>query len=428
MPLPVAKYVMRHPSNLTEIVENGLCLGCGLCQSVAGPDRVEMGWVDPPGRLRPRILKPLDVATEQAILDSCPGALLDEPLDPERHDPRAGEDPSFGPWIRVWQGHAADPEIHHMASSGGALSALGVYLVESGKVDFIYHVRSDDKRPMRSRSHVSTTRQDVLDGAGSRYGPVAPLDRFVEQLDKDKPFAVIAKPCDISGVNNMRKVDPRVNELVKYTLAFSCGTFADLQCSRWMLERVGFPGGQKGEGNISLFRYRGYGCPGPTRAVDKLGNVYDESYLDFWYGPHGWTHQFRCKICADPTGEATDISVADAWPGGGPTEDEWGGTSAFISRTAAGDALMQEAIDAGAVTVEPADMDLLYNVQPHQAVKKQGINARLQAIADADGIGPVFRNVRLHEAQAQQDEAFYESNREGTRQRIEKGVNRERLA
>ena len=77
--------------------------------------------------------------------------------------------------------------------------------------------------------------------------PATPLDRFVEQLDKGRPFAVIGKPCDISGVHNMRKLDPRVDELVKYTLAFSCGTFGDLQCSRWMLERVGFPGLQEGE-------------------------------------------------------------------------------------------------------------------------------------------------------------------------------------
>jgi coenzyme F420 hydrogenase subunit beta len=419
---------VKHPSSLKEIVENGLCLGCGLCQSVAGPDRVEMDWVDPPGRLRPRILRPLDEATEKAILASCPGALLDEPLDPKRHGHEAREDPSFGPWIRAWKGHASDPEVHRMASSGGALTALGLYLIETGEVDFIYHVTADEERPMRSRSHVSTTREDVLAGAGSRYGPVAPLDRFVEQLDKGKPFAVIGKPCDISGVHNMRKIDPRVDELLKYTMAFSCGTFADLQCSRWMLERVGFPGGQEGEENLSLYRYRGYGCPGPTRAVDKEGKVYDEKYLSFWYGNHGWTHQFRCKICADPTGEATDISVADAWPGGGPTEEEWGGYSMFISRTPRGDALMQAAIDAAVVTVEVDDIKTLYDVQPHQAVKKQGINARLKAIEDSGSPGPVFHNMRLDQAQAQNDQEFFDSNHEGTRVRIEKGVNRERLA
>ncbi len=419
---------MRHPASLREIVENGLCLGCGLCQSIAGSSRVEMDWVDPPGRLRPAIRQPLDTDTELAILEACPGVKLDEPVEHSRHGHDVRVDPCFGPWIRVWKGHASDPDIRHMASSGGALTALALHLLESGEVDFISHVKADEERPMRSRSHVSTSRADVLAGAGSRYGPATPLDRFLELLDRDRPFAVIGKPCDISGVHNMRRLDPRVDRLVRATLAFSCGTFADLDCSRQMLERVGIPGGAGGEANLSLFRYRGYGCPGPTRAVDRTGRIHDEDYLDFWYGSHGWTHQFRCKICADPTGEATDISVADAWPGGAPTENEWGGSNVFISRTVRGDAVMQNAIDAGVLELEEHDIGLLHEVQPHQAVKKQGINARLKAIADSGFAGPDFRNLNLDEAEAQRDRDFFRRNHEGTMERIARGVNRERLA
>ena len=311
-----------------------------------------------------------------------------------------------------------------MASSGGALTALGIHLLETNKVEYILHVAASKEKPMRTQRHLSFDRAQVIEGSGSRYGPSSPLIDFTDQLDKGKPFAVIGKPCDISGVHKMRKVDPRVDELLKYTLAFSCGTFADLQCSRWMLERHGVPGG---EDNLALFRYRGYGCPGPTRAVTKDGRVFDEPYLDFWYGPHGWTHQFRCKICPDPTGEMTDVSIADAWPGGGPTEEEWGGSSLFISRTQRGDALMQEAIDMGAVKVEESAIQALYDCQPHQAVKKGGMNARLKAIEDEGQLGPIFHNVRLDEAAAQHDVDFHDQNHAGTRERIQKGVGRESL-
>ena len=415
---------MRHPTNLAEIVENGLCIGCGLCQSIAGQDRVEMVMVDPPGRLRPKIKQALDRATEDAILVGCPGVRIDEPVEPDRHGTDVKVDPAFGPWHRVFSGHAADPEIHHMASSGGALTALGIYLLEAKKVDFILHVTASKEHPMRTERHLSFDRAQVIEGAGSRYGPAAPLIDFTDLLSRGRPFAVIGKPCDISAVHNMRKVDERVDELVRYKLAFSCGTFADLQCSRWMLERQGVPGGEE---NLSLFRYRGYGCPGPTRAVTKDGRIFDESYLEFWYGPHGWTHQFRCKICPDPTGEMTDVSIADAWPGGGPTEEEWGGTSLFVSRTLKGEALMDEAIAAGAITVRPSGIEALYECQPHQVVKKSGMKARLKAIEDEDRLGPVFRNVRLDEAAGLRDGEFHSKNHAGTRERIQKGVSRESL-
>jgi coenzyme F420 hydrogenase subunit beta len=215
-----------------------------------------------------------------------------------------------------------------------------------------------------------------------------------------------------------------VNALVRYTLSFSCGTFGDLQCSRWMLERQGVPGGEE---NLALFRYRGHGCPGPTRAVTKDGTVYDESYLDFWYGPHGWTHQFRCKICADPTGEMADITVADAWPNGKATEEEWGGYCLLVSRTATGDALMQRAIDARVLTVEPSSIQTFHACQPHQVVKKQGLKARLRALEDSGALGPVFENLRLDEAAAQQTEDFHARNYEGALTRIERRVNREPL-
>ena len=40
--------------SLDAIVKNGLCIGCGLCASLAGHDRVEMRWT-PEGRLRPEM-------------------------------------------------------------------------------------------------------------------------------------------------------------------------------------------------------------------------------------------------------------------------------------------------------------------------------------------------------------------------------------
>jgi len=411
---------MKHPRNLAEIVEHGLCIGCGLCQSIAGPERVRMTMVEPPGRMRPRILAPLDDNTQVRILAACPGVTIDQPLEPRRHE-AATVDTVFGPWFNVWRGHASDPHVHHAASSGGALSALAIFLLQSRKVDFILHLKASPTQPMRSVAHLSFNPEQVMEATGSRYGPAAPLVGFNEALERGQRFAVVGKPCDVSGVRNMRRHDPRVDALVRYTMAFSCGTFGDLDCSRAMLERHGIAG----EEELSLFRYRGYGCPGPTRAVTRDGRVVDEPYLDFWYGPWGWTHQFRCKICPDPTGEMTDISVADAWPGGAPTEEEWGGFNLFVSRTIKGNALMLEAIDANAVTVERSDISAMHECQPHQVVKIQGMTARLEAIQQEGALGPRFTNLRLTDAAAMRDEAFRRSHREGTRERIRKGVNRE---
>ena len=40
-------------NQLSDIVNNGLCIGCGLCQSIVGKDKIEVSMT-PKGRLEPK--------------------------------------------------------------------------------------------------------------------------------------------------------------------------------------------------------------------------------------------------------------------------------------------------------------------------------------------------------------------------------------
>ena len=44
---------MLEIKNLTEITSNGLCIGCGLCQSVVGKEKIHISMTNK-GRLEPR--------------------------------------------------------------------------------------------------------------------------------------------------------------------------------------------------------------------------------------------------------------------------------------------------------------------------------------------------------------------------------------
>ena len=62
---------------LYRTVEDGMCIGCGLCESEAGPDivRVEKG---DSGYECPAVVGDLDHETVDSILDVCPGTSRDE--------------------------------------------------------------------------------------------------------------------------------------------------------------------------------------------------------------------------------------------------------------------------------------------------------------------------------------------------------------
>ena len=59
-------------NKLTDITDNGLCIGCGLCQSIAGKDKIEIN-MNTKGQLLPKEIKKIDDKTFHKIVKTCPG-------------------------------------------------------------------------------------------------------------------------------------------------------------------------------------------------------------------------------------------------------------------------------------------------------------------------------------------------------------------
>ncbi len=403
---------------LYAIVEQGLCIGCGLCQSVAGEDRVRVTKTVS-GYLHPVIEGELDHDTVDRIYAVCPGTRV-EGLPQRLVEPDTRHDNVWGPWRRMVRGWAGDPEIRFEGSTGGVLTALGQYLLASGRVDFILQVKTSATEPSFGDPTLSFTEADVFEAAGSRYGPAAPLTDIGAALERGQPFAFIAKPCDVSALRNYAKQDARVDQLVKYMLVMVCGGYGTPRGTIDFYKRVGIDPEQ-----VTGLRYRGRGCPGPTR-VETGDEAQEFHYIDYWGEDETtWTLPFRCKICPDGIGEAADIAAADTWIGGGPNRVDSiddPGTNALIARTRAGEELIAAAAEAGALTLEydiPPDTMSLY--QPHQVNKKYAAWARHQGLRDAGRIVPHTERLRIEELARDLPAETNAFQRNGTRQRIEIG-------
>jgi coenzyme F420 hydrogenase subunit beta len=264
----------------------------------------------------------------------------------------------WGSAERLSIGHAADPAVRFRASSGG----------------------------------LSFDAAAVLEGAGSRYGPAAPLADFLEILERAEPFALVAKPCDITAVRNLARLEPRVDRLMRYALTLVCGGASDLRKSEDVLKRF-----KVEERELTLFRYRGNGNPGPTRLETKDGRVFELTYPELWEDESKWMLQPRCNICPDAIGLGADIAASDTWPGGSPTgEDE--GLNGIIVRTERGLELYEAAIAAGALTIiRDASFGDFDDFQPHQVRKRRAVWARLKGINAARRPVPVLHDLQVDE-------------------------------
>jgi coenzyme F420 hydrogenase subunit beta len=403
---------------LYAIVEQGLCIGCGLCQSVAGRDRVRVTKTLH-GYLQPVVEGELDHATVDRIYAVCPGTRV-EGLPEGLVEADTKHDNVWGPWRRMVRAWAGDPEVRFEGSTGGVLTALGAYLLESKRVDFILQVKNSTTEPSFGEPTLSFTGVDVFEAAGSRYGPAAPLLDIDAILQRNQPFAFIAKPCDISALRNYARQDARVDELVKYCLVMVCGGYLTPRGTVEFYRRFGIEADE-----VTGLRYRGRGCPGPTR-VETANDVQEFHYLDYWGEDETtWSLPFRCKICPDGIGEAADIAAADTWIGGSPNRVDSvddAGTNVLIARTRAGEELIAAAAADGALTLEYDTVpDTVSVYQPHQVNKKYAAWARHQGLADAGRIVPQTKRLRIEELACELPEASIRIQRDGTRQRVEIG-------
>ncbi len=378
----------RAPLTLEQIVGGGLCIGCGLCRAVAPVQIV----LTPEGRERPVARRALDAAALERINQVCPGTRI-EGARPGDHSTQALRDTVWGAAERLAVGYAGDPTVRHRGSTGGVLTALGQFLLASGRVKFILHVAASRTEPMRTVRALSFDSAAVLSGAGSRYGPGSPLNDFAAVLERREPFALIGKPCDIAAVRNFARLDPRVDEYLRYALTFVCGGASDLTKSEEVARNLNVRPDE-----LSLFRYRGNGNPGPTRLETRDGRAFELTYQQMWDDEATWQIQPRCKVCPDAIGESADLAASDVWPGGGPTGEDLG-FNGIIVRTLRGLELYRAALAAGAIIEEPRSVSFrdFDEFEPHQVRKKRAVWARFMGMRAAGCAVPEVLNLRLEE-------------------------------
>ncbi len=378
---------MAEPTSpaLKRVAQGGLCSGCGACAAIA-PGSVEMA-ISPAGYLRPREIAAVTAEQNAAITRVCPG--LGQVV---AADGREGH-PLWGPYMSMRTGWATDPELRFKGSSGGALSAILAWAVETGQVTAALTNGADPERPVGNQPLLATSRADVARAAGSRYAPSAPL----AALDQGTgPLAFVGKPCDAAALRAMQARDPALSNRFPLVLSFFCAGVPSLDAGDDVVRALGFEPSE-----VAAFRYRGNGWPGHATAETADGRSASMTYHESWGGILSGKVQHRCKLCADGTGKAADIVCADAWEtdaAGYPLFEEADGISLIVARTHKGADILARAEADGAIETQPFDIAQLAAMQPGQTRRRQALGARLLGQRLLGRPAPVYRGLGVARA------------------------------
>lgn len=346
---------------INRIVKNHLCTGCGLCSSVLGKDKCIM-LLNNNGFYAPCILDNRIDDSVASIL--CPGIHVHC----EKHRG------IWGNVLNVCEAWSADTEIRYKAASGGVVTSLAVYLIESKTVDAILQVGVQDGSYLYNELKVSNNRQEIINNAQSRYAPALTLNNIKQILDSTKDnFAFIGKPCDIAGVKNLINMYPQYKERFRLLISIFCAGMPSYNATEktWRLS------GKENE-PVSL-KYRGDGWPGYFKATWKDGSEYKLSYNESWGKILGRDLGFRCKICPDGIGMLADISIGDSWStnNGYPDFTEQDGRCFVLVRTIRGKDIMLAAENRGYIVKQQLDINKIQEMQPYQYQRRKLVGWRI---------------------------------------------------
>ncbi len=351
-----------------QIVAWRLCTGCGACVATCPENNIRL--VDIPDQgLRPVV----DLAACQKCgkcVEVCPGIKLS-------HQPfNNGTIPqlrrAWGPLLEIWEGYAADSEIRFEGSSGGAATALALFCLEKENFAGVLHIGTKLEAPLRNVPAFSRTKAELLKYTGSRYSPAAPCEKLNWIEESDSPCVFIGKPCDVVALRKSQAVNPSLNCKVGLAISIFCAGTPTTAGTYKLLAILGVKPEQVGE-----LRYRGCGWPGMTTAKIKGGNgeVRQMSYDESWGGVLNKYGQFRCRLCADATGEFADIACGDPWYRNiAPSDPGW---SLILVRTERGKETLAKAIRAGYVVAARQNADVLVQSQKSLLSRRRHLFGRL---------------------------------------------------
>lgn len=330
---------------IKDIVDNKLCVGCGLCISESKNSKMILS---DEGFLIPDITKefnenainicPFNPNPDKAVEDEEKLAKLFLETVTMKHEA------TIGHYIGAYIGHAE--EFRSTSSSGGLGTYVFQKLLEQGFVDYLFVVHEFEGAYAYEWFEKG---DNIKKSSKTRYYPVS-LERLFLEIDaKNGKIAVSGIPSFIKAIRLKQYYYPEYHSKIPFLVGIICGGIKSKFFSDYLAQRAGFetdytkPEYRIKDDNSSANDYS-FGAEDQqgnekTVKMRKVGNMWGTAY-------------FNCNAYdfgSDVTAELADISLGDAWIK--PYSEDGRGTNVIITRSLVADSLIQEGISKGELEI-----------------------------------------------------------------------------
>jgi coenzyme F420 hydrogenase subunit beta len=327
-----------------EVVATNLCTGCAACVMACPRDVLEYDHAETYHPFNVELSTAADDCVHgQRGCDICTRACprfrdweveCDQALFGRAREPEEVTGVRRG----VFLARATDPAVLQRGQDGGLVSALLLWGLETGRIEGALTSRLSPVRTWDGEPFLATTRDEVLEAAGSRYTYAAsPLAMKEAERRGLKRLALVGMSCQasINGTLQARRVNKYARR-IEITLGLLCSkSFAYDGLAQVITEDYGVP-------------------------LDDIAKVNIKGRFQLWRRSTGEQVEIPlkqlaqatregCKLCPDFAAEHADVAT-----GGLGQRDGW---TLAVVRTQRGQDWMGAAEAAGVITVRPGEDD-----------------------------------------------------------------------
>jgi coenzyme F420-reducing hydrogenase beta subunit len=309
---------------INQVIKNGYCIGCGACASVKDyPISIEL---KNDGMYQANIKSLNDLSSQDTAINKvCPfsdSSLNEDQIGQKLFADECQYDSKIGYYLQIFAGYVTEGEFRAKGSSGGIGTWVLNRLLEKKLIDYVIHIHSQsptENDPRLFKYGVSSTINQVMAGAKTRYYPVEMSE--VLKIVREQPgrYAIIGVPCFIKAVRLLMLEDEIFYERIKFCIGLICGHLKSTQFAEmfaWQLgiepktiEKIDF------RKKLPATSASAYGVEVTGKQNDQL-TAKTSPPVNEMFGTNwglGFFKYKACDYCDDITAETADLTVGDAW-------------------------------------------------------------------------------------------------------------------
>ena len=282
------------------IVDNCLCTGCGACAGICPAHVIEM---------KTNCSGYLYAAVDSRLCILCGKCAKVCPSNPDNEYSTEIDHLRIGKNIAGYVGYATEPVIRNMSQSGGVVTALLCYLLERGDIEGAI-VNNLNEKTARPECTLATSKEAIIDAAGSYYSQSPVVKTILEHTDKKTAAVVLG--CQAESLHFIRKKYPKIT-LPEYTIGLICAGQNSGYMIDDLIEQMGYDMEDKDRFRFRFrFRFKYKPCGGWP------GDIYLSASNREYRLPKERRHALkqvyelhRCIPCFDKMNAFCDIGCGD---------------------------------------------------------------------------------------------------------------------